>query len=101
MNTDIEAIRQGLRDVFVGANVFDVAVLDVAGNPELHILINGESVQLRYRDLPRIVEILGTERINFQSQAGADVLDSYTFDGVVVLIHARPMPGNAVAPEQP
>lgn len=78
-------VMAGLRVIFPKANVFDVTL----SADHTSVMLCGECVTLKFADMPRIAEVMGTERLNFQAQAGADVVDSYTFDGCVVYIFAE------------
>lgn len=46
-------------------------------------------VWLRFKDMPKIAEAFGTERLDFQAITGADHMDSFTFDGTLLNIIAR------------
>lgn len=87
MPLDRGQIRKALRDIFTGANVFDIQ----AHGDALIVTVCADErgVQLRFQDMPRIAEAMGTERLDFIARAGKDILDSYTFDGCVLTITAR------------
>ncbi len=49
----------------------------------------GMGVSFKFQDMPKLAEAFGTEHLNFRSIAGKDHIDSYTFDGSLLIIEAR------------
>lgn len=49
----------------------------------------GEGISFRFADMERIAEACATEHLNFRSIQGADEVDSWTFDGSLLVIEAR------------
>ena len=77
-------VRIGLAEVFAGCNVFEVE----EDGDITYITATGGCVVLKYSDMRKIVEVLGTERVWFSSLAGRDAEDSVSFDGCVMYIKA-------------
>lgn len=86
-------IADALSGVFGCADVFDVQILE---HTTVVMITSGDdrSVVLRFADMPRIAAALATDHLDFRSMAGADVIDSFSFNGCVLFIHAAYPPSS-------
>lgn len=76
----IDTKGEALRALFPGTGIDSYLERDYRV-----INIHGEHVRLRFADMPKLAEILGTEHLDFRMQAGDEMIDSVPYGGGVVL----------------
>lgn len=74
-----------VRDIFRRGPVEEVGVVWHWGAPHILVVIvcvrKDQQLALRFDDMPKIAEALGTEHLDFGFERGSSVIDSITFDG--------------------
>lgn len=80
-----ETIKE-LTELFDGGDHNNIAIDTYEARNFRIFNIHGDNVNLKFQDMPKIAEILGTEHLNFTACAGDEMVDSWSYNGGVVLI---------------